>query len=132
MKDVLLAIDDNVERALAQADTVVDLFDPEGVRAHLFHDFVDNPEGASITQVRSARRAASQLEAAGFDIEYHEASGDPSQSITQRADEIDADAICIAGRKRSPAGKALFGSVAQEVILGTDRPVLVISATDRP
>nr|WP_276414161.1 universal stress protein [Halomicroarcula sp. XH51] len=36
--------------------------------------------------------------------------------------------IVLAGRKRSPAGKALFGSVTQDVILGTDRSVLVVSS----
>jgi nucleotide-binding universal stress UspA family protein len=36
--------------------------------------------------------------------------------------------ICVAGRKRTPTGKVLFGSVTQAVILDTERPVLVCSA----
>jgi nucleotide-binding universal stress UspA family protein len=33
-------------------------------------------------------------------------------------------------RRRSPVGKAMFGSVTQSVILGTDRSVLVCSGGD--
>nr|WP_276298484.1 universal stress protein [Halomicroarcula sp. ZS-22-S1] len=44
------------------------------------------------------------------------------------ADARDANLVVLGGRKRSPAGKALFGSVTQDVILGTDRSVLVVTA----
>lgn len=130
MNHILLPIDTSTDRAVAQAETVSELFENETTTAHLFHDFTENPEGGSVTQVGSVRDAAEVLEAAGIEVAYHEASGDPSHSILKTADELDVDAICIAGRKRSPAGKALFGSVTQEVILGTDRPVLVCSPTD--
>lgn len=129
MTDVLLAIDRSEARAEAQAKTVRDLFDAAEITAHLFHDFTDNPEGASITQVGAVRHAADILEAAGFAIEYHEGSGEPADEIIDLADDLDVDAICIAGRKRSPAGKLLFGSVSQDVILGTTRPVLVCNPT---
>lgn len=131
MKDVLLAIDESEERAVAQAETVVDLLEEGDVRGHLFHDFTDNPAGASILQVPSVKEAARILEAADIEVSYHEGSGDPSTAILETAEELDADVICISGRKRSPAGKLLFGSVAQAVILGTERPVLVCSASSR-
>lgn len=127
MKDVLIGIDENEKRANAQAETVVDLFDAADVRVHLLHDFVDNPEGASVVQVGAVNHAADVFEEHGFEVEYHEGSGDPADSIVDLADELDADAICVAGRKRSPAGKMLFGSVTQNVILQTERPVLVCS-----
>ncbi|WP_226022944.1 universal stress protein [Halomicrobium salinisoli] len=130
MIHILLPIGTDDERAVAQAETVCDLFDSENLTAHLFHDFTDNPEGGSVTQVGSVRRAADVLEDAGIDVEYHEASGDPAETVIETADELDVDAICLAGRKRSPTGKALFGSVSQEVILGTDRPVIICSPND--
>jgi len=131
MKHILIAVDENEERGVAQARTVHDLFDADTVRAHLFHDFMENPEGASVTQVGSVHRASSIFEDAGIEIEYHESSGSPAASIVETAEEIDCDLVCVSGRKQSPAGKALFGSVAQEVMLGTERPVLMCSAGDR-
>lgn len=125
MKHVLVAVDQSQERATAQAETIRDLFDVGETTAHIFHDFTDNPEGASITQVGAVTHAAEILEEDGIPVEYHETSGDPADTIIETADELDVDAICIAGRKRSPTGKVLFGSVSQEVILGTNRPVLV-------
>ena len=57
--------------------------------------------------------------------------GDPATEILDTADEVDADLIALAGRrKRSPAGKALFGSTTQAVILETDRSVLVAGTPD--
>jgi len=130
MKHVLLALDKSDDRAVAQAETVRDLFDPEHTTAHLLHDFTDNFEGASVGQIAAVRHAANILEDAGIAVEYHETSGAPSRSIIEAADELDVDAISVAGRERSKAGKALFGSVSQEVIRGTDRPVLLSTWND--
>lgn len=54
--------------------------------------------------------------------------GYPGQEILSYADDAEARFIVIGGRRRSPVGKALFGSVAQEVILGADRPVVSVRA----
>lgn len=131
MTDVLLGIDQSVDRAVTQAKTILDLFDVDSINAYLLHDFVDNPEGASVTQIESVSRAQQIFEDAGVSVELREGSGDPAVSIIEMADKIDADAICVAGRKRSPAGKALFGSVSQSVILNTDRPVLTCGSFER-
>jgi len=130
MKSIVLGIDQNVDRAAAQAETVINLFDIDNTRAYLLHDFVDNPEGASVTQVDAVKRAQEHLEDAGVAVELREGSGDPAESILETAEELDADAICVAGRNRSPAGKVLFGSVTQSVVLNTDRPVLICSEAE--
>lgn len=53
--------------------------------------------------------------------------GDPATEISGEADRLDVRYIVVGGRKRSPVGKALFGSVAQSVILNSDRPVVAIT-----
>jgi nucleotide-binding universal stress UspA family protein len=101
------------------------------VRAILVHIFTENPEGASVAQLGSVREAREILEDAGVEVELDESSGDPADIILDIADEVDADVVGLGGRKRSPAGKALFGSVTQSVILNTDRPVLVSGTAEK-
>ena len=128
MYDVLVAIDNaDDRRAIAQADAVVDLpASADEVTAHLCHVFRDNPEGASVNQLSAVRRARERMEEAGVACVHYEASGDPADELLSAAEAIDADAICVSGRKRSPTGKAVFGSVTQDVILGSDRPVIAV------
>ncbi|MGM0605406.1 MAG: universal stress protein [Halobacteriota archaeon] len=52
--------------------------------------------------------------------------GDVSEEILEEAADLDADLVVLGGRKRSPVGKALFGSITQTVLLDADRPVMVV------
>jgi nucleotide-binding universal stress UspA family protein len=54
--------------------------------------------------------------------------GDPADEVVAYTDEHDAEYLVIAGRKRSPVGKALFGSVVQSVLLNASCPVVSIRA----
>ncbi|MFC5134039.1 MULTISPECIES: universal stress protein [Haloferacaceae] len=127
MYDVLIAIDDDEARATAQARAVANWPGADGgLTAHLCHVFTDNPEGASVNQLASVRRAREALEDAGVAVVHHEASGEPGPEIVDAADDVDADAICVSGRKRRPSGKAVFGSVTQDVILSSDVPVFAV------
>ena len=126
MYRILLAVDDVERRARSCAETVAELpGPPDDKRVSILYSFTENPTGASATRVGSVREARDVLADAGIETEIDESSGDPADTIIDVADRIDADLIALAGRKRSPAGKALFGSVTQSVILNTDRPVLV-------
>jgi len=51
---------------------------------------------------------------------------EPAEDIIEFADEVKATFIVIGVRKRRPAGKVLFGSVAQDVILYSTQPVVCI------
>lgn len=51
--------------------------------------------------------------------------GDPADRIISYANEQNARYIVVGPRKRSPAGKVLFGSVAQSILLNATCPVLI-------
>jgi nucleotide-binding universal stress UspA family protein len=127
----VIGIDTNIERARAQAEAVASLpLDTGDVEAVLVHSFSENPEGGTIEQVKPVRIARERLEAAGIEVTPEGYGGDAARAILNVADEYDADQIVVAGRKRTPTGKVLFGSVTQSVILDTDRPVLVCSGNE--
>lgn len=126
MYRILVVIDDENEHVVAQVDAIEKLItvSDEAV-VYLLHVFTNNQPGASINQVRGVRTAKRRLESLGVEVRLEETSGDPAGEIVTYAEEFNVDQICVGGRKRSPTGKALFGSVTQDVILSTDRPVLV-------
>lgn len=130
MTRVLLSIDEDESRAKSQAETVLDLLETNDLSVDLLHVFEENPEGATAQQLGSIRRAKELLEDEDVEVRIQGEGGNPAQQITDHADDIDADAICIAGRKRSPTGKVVFGSVTQDVILNTGRSVLVCSPNE--
>ncbi|MBV0900270.1 universal stress protein [Haloarcula salina] len=131
MYEIVAGIDKSEDRGRAIAESITEMpLDHGEVRVTLLHDFQDNPEGASVDQVASVRHARKILEEVGIEVVLEESSGEPADAILRLADEQDAEMIVVAGRKRTPTGKVLFGSVTQSVILGTDRPVLVCSGDE--
>lgn len=65
----------------------------------------------------------------GIDVEYEAVGriGDERDQILDAATELDCDHVFLAGRKRSPTGKALFGDRTQSVILDFDGAVTVVT-----
>jgi nucleotide-binding universal stress UspA family protein len=128
MYRVLLPIDADESRATAQAATAANLPNAaEEVVVHLLHVY-DDPEWAEAsrpTETKAGEEAQAFLEAAGVTVREMSRHGTPAEGILNAAEEVNADLILMGGRKRSPLGSALFGSVSQQVTLDADRPVVV-------
>ncbi|WP_101296977.1 universal stress protein [Halegenticoccus soli] len=50
--------------------------------------------------------------------------GEVVTELLDEADRLDARYVVIGGRKRTPVGKAIFGSTTQSVLLNADVPVV--------
>ena len=126
MYHVVVGVDEDESRARACARAVAGLpGDPAERRATVVHSFQDNPTGASAPQLASVRAARRLLEERGVAVTVAESSGDPAAVLLDVAEDEGADLLVVASRRRSPAGKALFGSTVQAVVRETSLPVLV-------
>jgi nucleotide-binding universal stress UspA family protein len=75
--------------------------------------------------------AARRLDARGIDVVVRGALGEASDAILRTSREDGADLVVVGGRRRSPAGKLLFGSTAQRVMMNADCPVTFVKESAR-
>lgn len=128
MYRVLLPLDISEARTAAQVDAVSSLpSEPESVEVTLLHVFDDREtaETTSVRQLPAGSMAEERLRSSRIAVDTMTRHGDPATQIIEAAEEVEADMIVLGGRKRSPLGSLLFGSVSQAVTLDSTRPVLV-------
>ena len=143
MYHVLLPIDIESKRALSQVDTLESLpVDPDEIEVTLLHVYesVDAPAdeagsaviddiNESIEELRGIPDSLTDVEERLEELEIaHDRElhvGDAAEAILAVAEGRNVNAVLLGMRKRSPVGKALFGSVSQTVLLNADRPVIV-------
>ena len=138
---VIVAAVDRSERAadvVTVARTLAETFD---VPLHVVHvmsrstfveiereavDKTDRP--VEIDRIRELAADVAVEVASGIDTPYEAVGlmGDPAEQVLDYADDHNALYIVLGPRKRSPTGKALFGSVAQTILLNAERPVVTI------
>ena len=72
----------------------------------------------------------SELDASGVDYEVSQAvhKKDPAEVLVELAEETNADLIVIGVRRRSPLGKLVTGSTAQQILLDATCAVLAVKA----
>ena len=93
-------------------------------------EFADEDDGPAPDDV-AARHATilalrDALDAATVPYEIRGSVGNYGSSIVDLAREVDADRVVVGGRRRSPTGKAVFGSTAQKVLLSAPCPVTFV------
>ncbi|WP_254533862.1 universal stress protein [Natrinema gelatinilyticum] len=145
MYHIVVPVDEDESRAEAAGEFVTSLGDESGLNADLddvsvtvvnvFKEFKAIDDGGNVRSEDlydedafpdSVTTVQDQLEEADVEVELVRRHGDPAEEIIEYADSNDADAIVVPGRKRSRVGKAVFGSVTQDVILNADRPVTIV------
>ena len=128
---------DRVERI---AEEPVDIAGPTGadvVLAHAFTqegykkarqnlDFDDATPDEVSERNSTIRDLEDVLEAASVDYSIRGSVGDPGKAMVEMAETTAADMVVVGGQGRSPAGKALFGSVAQSIMLDAPCPTLYV------
>ena len=100
-------------------------------------EVVDSHRGGGSYDVDEARKIEAELEdfAARLrdeGVEHNVRSfvrgNDPSEDLVSVAEESEAELIVIGLRRRTPVGKLLLGSNAQQILLNADCPVLAVKA----
>lgn len=90
-------------------------------------------QAIDMEDIRGIAREIAEESAAGITDDYTATGlvGDAADEILRYSADNNARYIVISGRRRSPVGKALFGSITQSVLLEADRPVVTtIKNTD--
>ena len=86
----------------------------------------DRAEGYRLGIADEIERAVGVQPDLAWDLHLRTAVSDPAAAVLQLVGTLAPEVLVIGARKRSPVGKALLGSVAQDLILQATVPVLVV------
>lgn len=113
-------------RAVAHACALA----PEGGTVHVVHVPEGNSTPAQEAELKQRLLAtvpkAAQAAGRSVQVEVLPGSRDVVMCLVQAAERLRADAIVMGTHGRSGLKRAVLGSVTQELLLRTDRPVLVV------
>ena len=147
MDTILVAVGGDDEGRLdGLARTVIDLAEATGATVAIGHIFgkeeydrakadLDFDPDSEVTPDVVAKRHVTvrqlgdAIAEAGLAFDWYgriENGETKGERIVSLATELDADLVVVGGRDRSPAGKAVFGSTAQEVMLNAPCPVTFV------
>lgn len=143
METILFPVTNHDRWTRTVANVIIDVENQEETRAIVMCRFTDKDLESIVTNLESskvenidelaARRSGvgevvAQLEQKGIECTVRgvETTDTEGEAILSTAADADADRIYIYSRKRSPTGKAIFGSDLQHILFNATVPVVVI------
>jgi nucleotide-binding universal stress UspA family protein len=117
---------DSVHTSAALCDYLVDRVD-DGDTVHAVNS-VHDEDSEAVRDGQDALNAVASRLAAVTTVETEQFSRGnvPAEDILSFSEEVDADEIVLGVRKPSPTNKAAIGSVTEQVLLHSDRPMAVV------
>lgn len=121
------------ERVVEEGAALAEAFDED---LHVLHvvsreDIEDSESGGTESVLeRAGQRAADVAAEIVDDFVAVGRIGRPAQELDDYVSTTDTRYLVIGGRKRTPIGKALFGSVTQSVLLSVGCPVVAVREPD--
>jgi nucleotide-binding universal stress UspA family protein len=129
-RDVLVPVDRDVDRALAQARYVANLPNAtEHVHATVCYVFPHQDYAGAppheFADVDAAVEAAAYLDGEGVSVDRLVLGGEVVSKLLDTAEDLDVDGIVVGGRKRSGVQQVLLGSTSLDTTLSAKRPVTI-------
>jgi nucleotide-binding universal stress UspA family protein len=86
------------------------------------------PVDAALASEDEVRSFAERAAAAGVELEVRQSphTDDLVEALVATAEEVGASMIVIGLRRRTPVGKLIMGSTAQQILLRSELPVLAV------
>lgn len=87
-------------------------------------------EDGSLINAQDAERLQQTLDSAGINAEFKQfvRGRNVTEEIEYLIESLNVSLLIIGIRKRSPVGKFIMGSIAQEILLSVSCPVLAVKA----
>ncbi len=134
MKTILVATDFSTrsDRACRRARLIAEEYSANIVLLHVIND--DQPVSMRKTMEREAAALLGDMvdsikDQDRFECDFKVLSGEPSQLIAEKADELDAELVVMGPHRRQLFRDILIGTTVERTIRQIQRPVLVANST---
>lgn len=135
---IVAAIDrsDRAARVVAEAAALAEAFDDSIHVVHVIgqRELIDIEETSyeqtgevfSMDEMEGFAAEVAEQASEGLSVDHDAVGlvGSAAEEVVRYADDHDARFIVVGGRRQSPTGKALFGSVGQSILLKATCPVV--------
>lgn len=138
--DIVAAVDrsDHATQVASEAEELAEAFDESLALIHVMSrsEFIElestnveqSGKAIDINEIRETASKHANNAAEGVSMPYETvgAIGKVANVVNEYVENNGTRYIVIGGRKRSPAGKAIFGSTTQDILLSVDCPVVTV------